>query len=127
MLTRCLRSRYVGLTLGIALMLGCFPMGAEAKMVGSMASGAQELTPRQAKEAEVLRLLDEAKVAKALESLDLTPDQVRSRLDQLNDAQLAQLATQLETIKSGKGTVLALALLAIILIGVLIYMQIEAA
>ncbi|MBM4030244.1 MAG: hypothetical protein FJ291_00485 [Planctomycetes bacterium] len=127
MFARCLKVRYVGLALGIALMLGCFPSGAEAKMVGSAASGEQGLSPRQAREAQVLRLLAEEKVAKALAAANLTPDQVRERLDRLNDAQLSQLADQLETIQSGQGAVLALVALSIVLIGILIWMIIEQA
>jgi hypothetical protein len=127
MFAQCLKARYVGVALGIALMLGCFPVVAEAKMVGSAASGEQGLSPRQAREAQVLRLLAEEKVAKALEAANLTPDQVRQRLDRLNDAQLSQLADQLQTIQSGQGAVLALVVLSIALIGVLIWMTIEAA
>ncbi len=127
MFARCLRARYVGLAFGIALLLGCFPAGVEAKMVGSAASGEQGLSPRQAREAQVLRLLAEEKVGKALAAARLTPDQVRERLGRLNDAQLSQLADQLETIRSGKGAVIALALLSVILVGILLYMQIEAA
>ena len=127
MLTRCLQARYIGLALGIALMLGCFPAQVQAKMVSSAASGDQQLSPRQAREAQIHRLLAEEKVASALKSAHLTPDQVRSRLAQLSDAQLSQLADQLETIHAGKGAVIALALLAVILLGVLLYMQVEAA
>ena len=127
MFTRCLRAKSVGLALGIALMLGCFPTGVQAKMVGSAASGEQGLSPRQAREAQVIRLLAEEKVAKALQGANLTPDQVRQRLDRLNDAQLSQLADHLETIQSGGSAVIALVLLAVVLVGVLLYMQIEAA
>ncbi len=127
MFARCLRVRYVGLALGLALMLGCFPRGAEAKMVGSAASGEKGVTPRQAREAQVLRLLAEEKVAKALEGANLSPDQVRERLERLNDAQLAELAGHLETIQNGQGAVLALVVVAIILIGMLLWMTIEAA
>lgn len=127
MFARLLQVKYMGLALGIALMLGCFPMGVEAKMVGSAASGEQGLSPRQAREAQVLRLLSEEKVAKALQAANLTPDQVRERLDRLNDAQLSQLADQLETVQSGKGAVIALVFLALVMIGMLIYMQIEQA
>lgn len=127
MFARLLGVRYVGLAFGLALMLGCFPAGAEAKMVESAPSGAQGVSPRQAREAQVLRLLAEEKVAKALASARLSPEQVRERLDRLDDAQLSQLADQLETIRSGKGAAIALALLAVVLIGILLYMQIEAA
>ncbi len=127
MFARLLRARHVGLAFGIALMLGCFPTGVEAKMVGSAASGEQGLSPRQAREAQVLRLLAEEKVAKALQAANLTPEQVRQRLDRLNDAQLSQLADHLETIQSGGSAVIALVFLAVVLIGVLLYMQIEAA
>ena len=81
MFVRLLQAKYVGVAVGVALMLGCFPVGAEAKMVGSAASGEQGLSPRQAREAQVIRLLAEQKVAKALQGANLTPDQVRQRLD----------------------------------------------
>jgi hypothetical protein len=127
MFVRLLQSKYVGVALGVALMLACCPSGVEAKMVGSAASGEQGLSPRQAREAQVVRLLAEQKVAKALQAASLSPDQVRQRLDRLNDAQLSQLADQLETIKSGKSAVIALVFLAVVMVGVLLYMQIEAA
>jgi len=127
MITACLKARYIGLALGIALMLGCLPATAEARMVSSAGSGEEDLSPRQAREAQVLRLLAEDKVANALKSCHLTPQQVRERLDRLSDAQLAELADHLETIQAGKGAVVALVVLAIVLIGILLYMQIEAA
>ncbi len=80
MFARLLGARYVGIAFGIALMLGCFPGGAQAKMVGSAASGERGLTPRQAREAQVLRLLAEEKVAKALSAARLSPEEVRERL-----------------------------------------------
>jgi hypothetical protein len=122
-----LAPRYVGLALGVAFLLACFPGGLEAAMVGSMPSGQQDLTPRQAKEAQVSRLLGEERVAAALGALGLTGDQVRSRLDRLNDQQLGELTRSLETVKAGGDPVLALTFVAVILLGVLIYMQIEAA
>ena len=125
MFARCLRAKCTGLALGLALTLGCFPTGVEAKMVGSAASGQQGLSPRQAREAQIVRLLAEEKVAKALQAANLTPDQVRQRLDRLNDAQLSQLADQLETVKSGGSAVIALVALAVVMIGILIYMEIE--
>jgi len=127
MVTSLLQPRYVGLALAVALMLGCFPSGAQARVVGSMPSDTQEVSPRQACEARIHRLLAEEKVAEALKSLKLTPDQVRSRLDQLDDTQLEELAQNLETVKTGKATAILLALVAIVLIAVLIYMQIEEA
>jgi hypothetical protein len=66
-----------------------------------MPSGQRDLTPRQAREARVSRLLGEERVAAALASAGLTPDQVRSRLDRLNDEQLDQFALDLETVKAG--------------------------
>jgi len=122
-----LAPRCVGLALGVAFLLACFPGGLEASMVGSMPSGQQDLTPRQAREAQVSRLLGEERVAAALATLGLSSDQVRSRLDRLNDQQLGQLNQNLETVKAGGEAVLALTFVAVILLGVLIYMQIEAA
>lgn len=126
---RLLEPRYVGLALSLALMLGCFPSVAQAKMVGSMAAGARDVTPRQAREAEIHRLLGEAKVADALASVGLTAEQVRSKLDRLSDEQIEDLTQHLDTIQSGKGSssVLVLAAAIIVLVAVLIYMMIESA
>ena len=112
-----LQPRFVGIALGLALALGCFPIGAQARTVASMASDATQLSPRQARQAQVVRLLAEQKVAKALASAGLDAQQVRERLDQLSDQQLEELAQNLETINTGKGTIIVLALLAVILIG----------
>jgi hypothetical protein len=113
--------------LGLALLLGVFPAGVQAKPVASMpSSGATQTTARQARQAQVARLLSEAKVAKALEDAGLSAEEVKSRLDSLSDEQLEQLAQNLETVQAGKGTAIVLALVAIVLIGMLIYMQIEA-
>lgn len=122
-----LKPRYIGLALGLALVLGCLPTAAFAKPVPSMASDAAQPTGRQAREAQVLRLLNEQKVADALADAGLDVGQIRSRLDKLSDPQLEQLAENLETIQAGKATAILLGLIAIILIGMLIYMQIEAA
>ena len=121
-----LKPEFVGVALALALMLGCFPSAAMARPVGSMPSEGAQPTGRQAREAQVVRLLAEQQVAEALTKAGLDVEQVRSRLDKLSDQQLEQLAQQLETIQAGKGTAIALAVLAIILIGILIYMQIEA-
>ena len=127
MVKELLEPRWVGLALGLALALGCLPAEARAGMVGSLASDESPLNGRAAQLARVQRLLAEQKVAQALESVGLTTDEVRSRLATLSDAELTKLADNLETIQAGKGTVVALLLVAVILLGVLIYMQIEAA
>ena len=127
MVKELLSPRWVGLALGLALVLGCLPAEARAGMVGSLRSDQQPLGGRDAQLARVQRLLAEQKVADALLSVGLTPDEVRSRLATLSDAELVKLADNLETIHKGKGTVVALLLIAVILLGVLIYMQIEAA
>jgi len=127
MAERLLSPKFVGLALGLALMLACFPSGVEAGMVRSMASRAPALTPRQAREAEVSRLLGEEKVAQALATLGLTPAQVRSRLARMDDPHLDQLAQNLETIRAGRSPIIGLLAVAIILLGVIIYMQIEQA
>ncbi|MFW6108676.1 MAG: PA2779 family protein [bacterium] len=122
-----LRPRCIGVVLGLALVLGCLPSAAMAQPVPSMASAGAERSPRQAAEARVTRLLAEEQVGEALAELGLKPEEVRSRLDRLSDEQLAQLADHLETIQAGQGTVIVLAAVAVILLGMLIYMQIEAA
>ncbi|MFP4056183.1 MAG: PA2779 family protein [Candidatus Brocadiia bacterium] len=127
MRTALLRPRCMGLALGIAFLLGCVPSGAQAAMVGSMESDAEPLDGRQAREAEARRLLAEQKVAQALQEAGLDADEVRSRLDRLDDQQLERLVENLETIQSGSGTVYVLVALAVVLLCVLVYMQIEAA
>ena len=127
MMKALVQPRYVWVALAVALLLACFPTSAEAKMVGSLASRSQQLTPRQAREAEVARLLSEKKVAEALASAGLTPAQVRSRLDRLDDQQLEELARNLESVKAGKGGAYFLIGIAVVLLAVLIYMTVEAA
>ena len=128
-MTTLLRSRYIGLALGLALVLGCFPAPAQARMVGSLPSGAGGLTARQAAEAKAKRLLGEAKVAEVLAAHGLTAEQIASRLDRLDDRQLEELTRHLETIQAAQGSSTALVgiALAIILLGALIYMLVEAA
>jgi hypothetical protein len=120
-----LRPRYIGLALGLALMLACFPASVQARMVGSMPAGAKDLTARQAREAQVQRLLAQEKVGQALASAGLTAGQVQSRLDHLSDQQLEELAQNLEGIQSGQTIVLVMVFLCIVLSIVLIYMEIE--
>jgi len=122
-----LKPGYVGVALAVALMLGCLPSAAWAKPVPSMANEGAQPSGRAATEAKVQRLLAEQQVADALAKAGLDADQIRSRLDRLSDEQLEQLAQQLETIQAGKATAILLAMVAIVLIGILIYMQIEAA
>jgi len=101
MLRSLLTPLFVGLALGVAFSLACFPPCAWGARVESMPSGQRDLTPRQAQEARVSRLLGEERVAAGLASLGLTPDQVRSRLDRLSDEQLGQFARDLETVQAG--------------------------
>ena len=121
-----LRPRFVGLALGLAMALGCLPAGLEAGMVRSRPSGAASLTPRQAREAQVRRLLGEAKVAQALAAVGLTPEQVRSRLDRLSDPQLDELAQHLETIQAGRIIFFVLLFVPLLLIISLIAGAVEA-
>ena len=101
MTERLLRPLSLGTALAVALALASFPPCAWGARVESMPSGQRDLTPRQAREAQVSRLVAEERVAAALASAGLTPDQVRSRLDRLNDAQLDELAQHLESVKAG--------------------------
>ena len=122
-----LRSRYIGLALGLALVLGCFPTPAWARMVGSLDSSGDTPSPRQMQEARIQRLLAQTEVTRALERAGLNADEIGQRLDRLDDQQLEKLASNLETIRAGKGGAYLLAGIAVLLIIVLIYMQIEAA
>ncbi|TFG88196.1 MAG: hypothetical protein E4H17_02755 [Gemmatimonadales bacterium] len=122
-----LRSRYIGLALGLALVLGCFPSSASARMVGSLDSGGETPTSRQVQEAHVQRLLAQAEVTQALEKAGLNADEIGQRLDRLDDQQLQKLASNLETVEAGKGGAYVLIGIAVLLLFILIYMQIEAA
>lgn len=121
--------RYVGLALGLALMLGCFPMVAEARMVGSQPSGAQELTARGASLAKIQRLLAEEKVAQTLSKHGLATSQIQSRLDRMSDQQLEELSQHLDTVQNGQGSssLLVFAGVLVVLALVLIYMLVESA
>jgi len=127
MMKALVQPRFVGVALAVALLLACFPTSADAKMVGSLASRSPQLTPRQAKEAQVARLLAEKKVAEALASAGLTPEQVRSRLDRLDDQQLEELARNLESIEAGKGGAYFLVGVAVAMLALIMYMMFEAA
>jgi hypothetical protein len=122
-----LRSRYIGLALGLALVLGCFPTPVWAGMVGSLDSGGDTPSARQMQEARIQRLLAQTEVSQALEKAGLNASEIGQRLDRLDDQQLGKLASSLETIKAGKGGAYVLVGLAVLLLIVLIYMQIEAA
>ena len=122
-----LRSRYIGLALGLALVLGCFPTPVWAGMVGSLDSGGDTPSARQMQEARVQRLLAQTEVSQALGKAGLNASEIGQRLDRLDDQQLEKLASSLETIKAGKGGAYVLVGLAVLLLIVLIYMQIEAA
>jgi hypothetical protein len=124
-----LDARVVGLALGLALMLGCFPSVAEARMVDSMPAGHQSTGAREASLAKINRLLAEDAVAETLAEHGLTTEQIKSRLDRLTDEQLEELSQHLETIEKGQGSssLLVLAGAIIVLVVVLIYMLIEQA
>jgi hypothetical protein len=124
-----LDARLVGLALGLALMLGCFPSVAQARMVGSMPAGRESAGSRQASLAKINRLLAEEAVAETLAEHGLSTEQIKSRLDRLNDEQLEELSQHLETIEKGQGSssLLVLAGVIIVLVVVLIYMLVEAA
>ncbi len=127
MTSTLLQSRYIGLALGLALMLGCFPTAASAKMVGSLETGGAAPTAREMQESRVQKLLAQADVAQAMQDAGLDASQVGERLDKLNDQQLEKLASNLETIQAGKGGAYFLIGVGVLLLFVLIYMQIEAA
>jgi hypothetical protein len=115
------------LALGLALVLGCLPTPAWARMVGSLDSGGDMPSPRQMQEARIQRLLARAEVAQALEKAGLNASEIGQRLDRLDDQQLEKLGSSLETIKAGKGGAYVLVGVAVLLLIILIYMQIEAA
>ena len=103
-MTRTLpRPRCVGIALGLAVSLACFPASAPAAMVGSMPSRQRDLAPREAREHEAARLL------------------MAGRLDRFGTSDLAEFARDPEHIGAGKGVPFVYAVVALVLLGVLFY------
>jgi hypothetical protein len=98
----------------IVCMIG-LPFQVNAGLIGTdTISAAQAVAARDA----VASVLDRADVSSQLQSLGLTPQAAKERLDALTDQEVAQLAGRLQQLPAGAdgGTILVL-----VLIGVLIW------
>lgn len=109
----------------IAAYLTCamFVIGIAPRVDASFApSGilAPAQTDRTADLATLQRALEQKMVKERLANLGLTPDEVQSRLGQLSDQQLHNVAKQLDTLKiggdSGIGIVIGILIIAILVV-----------
>ncbi len=78
-----------------------------------------EETDRAADIVRIQKMLETKIVKERLEKLGFTENEIRTRLDKLNDQELHQLATQIDTLKTGGdglGLVIALLVIAILVI-----------
>lgn len=109
----------------IAAYLACamFVIGIAPRVDASFApSGilAPAQTDRTADLATLQRALEQKMVKERLANLGLTPDEVQSRLGQLSDQQLHNVAKQLDTLKiggdSGIGIVIGILIIAILVV-----------
>lgn len=83
-------------------------------------------SPREESLERIRRLLDEQPVRDRLESLGLDRRDIGDRLEQLDDAQLQQLAQQLDGAMVGRGAVgFIIALLVIVVLVLLIVFLVE--
>ena len=96
----------------------------EASLVPSGGVGVSGGTERAEERARVQTFLERKIVQQRLADFGLSAEEITSRLDQLSDAQLHQVASQIEALQPGGDaavTVLAV-LLIVILVVVLIYL-----
>lgn len=94
-----------------AFILGCLPSSGSAIPVPSKDAGSEPSMARLAEINKISSLLDEEVVKNRLVKLGLKPEEVKSRLSDLNDEELSRLAKQVDKIQaggSGAGIFLAL-------------------
>jgi hypothetical protein len=84
---------------------------------------ADAMGQRTAELAKIQNILETKVVRQRLEDLGLTPDEINSRLTQLSDAQLHDVATQIDSLYPGGilGVVIALLVIAILVV-ILVYL-----
>jgi len=105
---------------------GICPLDARAMLAPPTASGAPDAGRNRSAELQsVQRVLEAEVVRQRLADYGLSPDKINGRLSQLSDAQLHQLATQIDTMipagDAGLGIVVALLVIAILAV-ILIYL-----
>ena len=104
--------------------MGAFPPDTQAMLAPAVSSSGESLliATRGADLQRVQTILESKMIQQRLEELGLTPEEINARLSQLSDAQLHQLATQLDSFMPGGNglgvliVVLAIAVLAMLFV-----------
>ena len=104
--------------------MGAFPPDTQAMLAPAVSSSGDSLfiAARSADLQRVQTILESKMIQQRLEELGLTPEEINARLSQLSDAQLHQLATQLDSLMPGGDglgiliLVLAIAVLAVLFV-----------
>jgi len=102
--------------------IGWFPPEGSAML--APATSATVSDPGRAEDLQsIQRVLENKLVQQRLEDLGLTPEEVTAKLDRLSDAQLHQMASQLDALMPGGelGIIIALLVIAILVV-VFIYL-----
>lgn len=110
---------YIAIILSVFVGVVTTVAKAEAAFVGSEESLSQLMRSQDA--ATVQRVLENKMVQQRLQALGYSPEEIQSRLDQLNDSERHALATQIdELVPAGDGVGLIIGVLLIILLIVVI-------
>jgi len=102
--------------------MGVFPPDTQAMLAPAVSSSGDSLliATRSADLQRVQTVLESKMIQQRLEELGLTPEEINARLSQLSDAQLHQLATQLDSLMpggdGGLGIIIALLVIAVLVV-----------
>jgi hypothetical protein len=103
--------------------IGWFPQEGSTMLAPATTSGAISDPGRAEDLQSIQRVLENKLVQQRLEDLGLTPEEVNAKLDRLSDAQLHQMASQMDALMPGGVLGLIIALLVIaILVVIFIYL-----
>jgi hypothetical protein len=102
--------------------MGAFPPDTQAMLAPAVSSSGDSvlIATRSADLQRVQTVLESKMIQQRLEELGLTPEEIDARLSQLSDAQLHQLATQLDSLMpggdGGLGIIIALLVIAVLVV-----------
>lgn len=103
------------------LVVALVPAKSLAYVVGSQEFSGSQVAERDADLDKVQRVLESKMVAKRLEALGLSTEEIAQRLDKLSDSELHWFASQVESLyPGGNGLGLIVAILVIILLVIVI-------
>jgi hypothetical protein len=104
--------------------MGWFPEDGRAMLAPTEASGIGPDQSRMDSLQRIQRVLESKIIGQRLESLGLTPGEIQTRLSRLSDAQLHQMANQLDALMPGGdalGIIVVLLVIALLVV-LLIYL-----